>query len=144
MRERVAARKKDPEAWPFPRKFPMWLADHSESMAAFARRSGVPQPSLHAYTKQGRKMPADVVGRIAIATKLPADYWLNDRIPYPPPADYANAAEDIARVVRTLPLDLLQEALPILRDENELRRTLALRRLAATWPARGPGSSSTP
>ena len=120
-----------PRTWPFGKKLEMWLAEHGESMPSFAKRAGIPYGSLHAYATADRKIPSTRLQRIAVASRLPADYWLNDDLPYPPPSEYGpDIVERVRERLAAFPADLLNELLDALADENELRSMLALRRAA--------------
>lgn len=124
-----------PGAWPFGRKFTLWLSDHGISLTTFARRQEIAQQTLHGWVKQGRRVPSQAIARIAAATRLPADYWVDETLPYPPPLEYANLADDVLAALRGLPLDQVTEVLAMLRDPVDLRRTLAIRRAARSGGA---------
>src|SRR5687768_11915734 len=103
----MAPRKKATHTWPFGRKFTLWLADHALSLNSFAHNHGIPQSNLQAWTKQGRRIPADAIAKIALATKLPAGYWLADNVPYPPPMEYEGLEERLRAALHTLsPVEL--------------------------------------
>lgn len=124
----MTPKRRSPNAWPFERKFPLWLTDHGLSLNAFAERHGFAQSTLQAWVKQGVKMPAEALWRIAKATRLPADYWLDDTIPYPTPVEYEGLAEDLARSLQAVPIADLREIAALVRDPEDRRRTFALRR----------------
>lgn len=128
----MATPRKASARWTFGRKFSLWLEDSGQSLTQFADREGIPQSSLQAYTKQARKIPPARLRTIAKATRLPADYWLDEEIPYPPPVDYLNLAEEVVAALKSVPAVALQEILAMLRDPEDLRRTLAIRRAART------------
>lgn len=127
---RVPSKRIPSSSWPFGRKFSLWLEDHGLSLSAFAARNGFKQQTLQRWTKQGVRLPAAALPRIAAATHLPAAYWLDDAIPYPPPVEYANLADQVTDALKACPLDDLREILAMLRDPDDRRRTLALRRAA--------------
>lgn len=126
----MPGKRKDTPAWPFARKFSLWLTDNGWTLNRFAMRHGFAQSTLQAWVKQGVRIPSEAIGRIAAATRLPADYWLRADVPYPPPAEYAGAAEEIEQAIRALPLEVVQELRSLFRDPDDLKRTLALRRAA--------------
>lgn len=131
---RVPPRRKSGPLWPFGRKLALWLKDHGTSLNAFARRHGIAQQTLHGWVKLGRRVPAEAVERVAAATRLPAAYWMNGALPYPPALEYANLAEAVLAALKALPLDQLIEVHEMLGDPEDLRRTLALRRAAREHP----------
>ena len=126
----MSRRRKGDGAWPFERKFALWLSDHGLTLNAFARRHGFPQQTLHGWVKLGRRIPGEAIALIAAVTKLPADYWLSECLPYPAPLEYASLTEDALAALKGLPLEQLSEVLAMLRDPEDLKRTLALRRAA--------------
>lgn len=127
---RMAPRKKFSSAWSFGRKFSLWLTDNDITLNAFAGRHGFTQSSLQRWVKVGTRLPADALQSIAEATRLPADYWLDETIPYPPPADYANLADRLDAALKKVPVSELTEILAILENADDRRRTLELRRIA--------------
>jgi len=131
--------KRDPTPWTFGKQLKAWLVAHDEDLPAFAKRAGIPYGSLHAYVTTNRKVPSDRMQRVALATRIPSDYWISGK-PYPPPAVYsADAVEAAWRRLQALPDDLLTEYLGLLDDTDDLRRTLELRRTARGYSApRGP------
>ena len=76
--------------------------------------------------KRGVRMPADALARIARATCLPAEFWLDDAIPYPPPLDYPNSRERAAALLTTLSADDLGWVIEITGDQGKLRKARAL------------------
>lgn len=126
----MATAKPAPRDWPFERKFPLWLKDHKTTLNAFAKRHGIPQRTLHGWVFDGVKVPAEGFQRIARATRLSIEYWLDATIPYPPPMDYLNLAESVLALLRTVPATELSQFHEMLSDPDDRRRTLALRRAA--------------
>lgn len=113
----------------------MWLVENGEKMPAFAKRAGIPYNSLHAYVTTSRRITAERLSRVAVATGLPSDYWMDDALPYPPPAEYGpEAIEQARRRLATLPMDLLNEFLEILNDPDDARRTANMRRVSRGLP----------
>lgn len=131
---RVAHRRRVDAPWPFGRKFRLWLSDQGVSLTAFARRAGIAQQTLHGWVMLGRRLPAEAVARIAAATRLPGAYWTDSTLPYPPALEYVNGVEDALAALKALPLDQLAAVLEMLRDPEDLRRTLSLRRAARGSP----------
>ena len=128
------ASKRGTSAWPFERKFRLWRAEQDVSLSAFARQVGVPLTTLHGWTRSGVRVSADGMARIAAATGLPADYWTNDAVPYPPPAEYLNLSGEIEKALMGLGVPQLQQVLEMLRSPADLDQTLALRRVARKQP----------
>ena len=121
-------------AWPFDRKFRLWRGDARKSLSAMARETGIPYATLHGWAQGGVRATADGMAKIAAVTGLPAKYWTDPKIPYPPPADYFNVAEEVEREVRGLSPDRLQRVLDLLRTPGELDRALDLIRVARRPP----------
>lgn len=129
------AKSRNQGGWPFGKKLKAWLVEHEEDLPAFAKRAGIPYGSLHAYVTTERKIPSDRMQKVALATRLSADYWNSD-LQYPPPAIYgADAVEAAWRRIQALPADLLNEYLALVEDPDDLRRTLQLRRTARGYSA---------
>lgn len=76
--------------------------------------------------KRGVRMPADALARIARATCLPAEFWLDDAIPYPPPLDYLNSRDRATALLTTLSSDDLGWVIEITGEQGKLRRARAL------------------
>lgn len=128
----------------FGRKLDKWCTDHDETLPDFAERARVPYKSLHAYCTTTRAMPAPRMSLIAKATGLPADFWTNDALDWPPPAAYGErAVEDAQKRLAALPMDLLNELLDVLNDPDDVKRTLALRRTARAYSS-PPGRAYRP
>lgn len=124
------APKRGSPAWPFERKFRLWRAEHQVSLSAFAKQIGVPLATLHGWARSGVRLPADGLAKIAAATSLPAEYWTNPALPFPPPADYANMAAEVDKALRGLDVEQLRQVLEMLRNHEDLDQTLALRNVA--------------
>lgn len=125
----LVASKRKRAQWTFGAKLKRWLVDAGTNVNAFAERLGIPQSSLQRYVN-GTKIPPDRLRSIALATRIPADYWLNDDLPYPPPVEYLNLEEEALAAMKSLTTEQLAELLDVLRDPEDLRRTLAMRRAA--------------
>jgi hypothetical protein len=126
----VATAPKTPRTWPFPRKFALYLTDQRVSLNAWAKRHGIPQRTLHGWVHDGVAIPAVGIVRIARATRLSAEYWMNEDIQYPPPVEYENLGVELEKALSTVPTGELREILALLRDPDDRRKTLALRRAA--------------
>jgi hypothetical protein len=70
------------------------------------------------------------MARIAALTGLPSEYWTNEAIPYPPPAEYLDVMGQVEDAIKALPREVLVELLPVLLSPAETRRVLAIRRAA--------------
>lgn len=124
------AAAKTPKSWPFSRKFALYLTDQKTTLNAWSKRHGIPQRTLHGWVHDGVAIPAIGIIRIARATRLPAEYWLDETLQYPPPYEYENLAGDLERALSTVPTAELREILAMLRDPEDRKRTLAIRRAA--------------
>lgn len=120
--------------WPFTRKFSLWLQDNDSTLRHFAVTHGFTPSTLHRYVREGTKLPAKALTRIVHATGLPAGYWMDDALPYPPPLEYSGLAAKVTDALQEVSLDELQEILALLRDPADRKRTLALRRAARGTP----------
>lgn len=135
----MSPRPKVNRVWSFGRKFSLWLADNSLSLNAFAHNHGFAQSTLQGWTKRDVKIPAAELARIALATRLPVAYWLDEAVPYPPPLDYENFEDRLRSVLLTMPPEELREAISALEQPDERRRLFAIRRAATSG-----GSAPTP
>lgn len=117
-------------AWPFDRKFRQWRADHKVSIDAFRKRVGIPYATFHGWVEGGVRVPATGMALIAAATGLPAEYWTNEAVPYPPPAEYLDLSAEVEKAVKGLDVQQLQQVLDMLRSPADLGQTLELRRVA--------------
>lgn len=131
--------KKQSTAWTFERKFRLWRGDAKRSLSAVARETGIPYATLHGWTSGGVRVTADGMDKIAAVTGLPAKYWMDPKVPYPPPADYMDVALEVMAEVRGLTPDKLRRVLDVLRTPGELDRALDLIRVARRPP---PGAAS--
>lgn len=116
--------------WTFGRKFDLWLADNGLTINSFAEKFGLKQRTLHAWVKEGTRVPDHGLAVISKATRYPADYWLNDSAPYPPVIDYDGLVEQVIDRMRSLRPDQVRELAEMLANPADLERTLALRRTA--------------
>lgn len=116
--------------WPFGRKMAAWISDKGLSVSGFAEAHGFKQRTFHGWVKEGVRVPDRALATIARATGLPVDYWLDDSLPFPAPVDYADLAGQVAEALKAVSLDELREILAMLRDPDDRRRTLAMRRAA--------------
>ena len=64
--------------------------------------------------------------QIARKTGLPAEFWLDESVPYPPPADYLNTVQDLENLLRGMTVEELSKWVKILSDPEARARTLAL------------------
>lgn len=132
----MAKRRPGGSGCPFGEKFAQYVARERSSLRAFALRHGLPQRSLHGWVREGRKVPDHALAIIARATGIPADYWVNDTLPWPPAPQYGNLVEEIVSTLQAVPMDQLREIAAMVRDSEDRERTLALRRAAASRPHR--------
>lgn len=126
--------KRSSQPWPFERKFRAWRAEARVSISAFAKRVGVPYATFHGWAEGGVRIPSDAMSRIAAATGLPAEFWTNESVPFPPPADYLDLAGEVEKAVKGLSVEQLQQVLEMLRSPDDLSQTLDLRRVARKRP----------
>jgi len=84
-------------------------------------------------------VPADGLAVIARASGIPADYWTNDALPWPPALEYTGLVEQIVRDLGAWPLEALREFAEIARNAADRDQTLALRRAARQHP--GPSGA---
>ena len=112
--------------WPLDRKFALWLADHRLSLHAFAKRHGFAHQTVHGWMKMGVRLPAEGLARIARATCLPEQYWLDENLPYPPPVDYLNSRDRAAALLATLGAEDLAWLIEVCADQRKLRQARAL------------------
>lgn len=123
----MAARRprKAKPRWDLGQKLRLYMADKGLNQARFAKHVGVSATTLNAWladtTPGARKLE-----QIAKATGLPGEYWLDEDVPYPPPADYMNTVEDLEDLLRTMTIEELAEWVAILSDPSARQRTLAL------------------
>lgn len=118
------------DKWPFGRKFDAYLTDKGVKLNTFAEREGIPQSTLQGWVKEGVRVPDGGLAKIASATGLPADYWIREDVPYPPPLDYEGLVDEAVQALRTLNPAQVRAIIEMARDRADLERTLALRKTA--------------
>jgi hypothetical protein len=127
----MAKRRHGGSGCSFGDKFAQYLARERTNVTAFAKRAGLKQRTLHGWVKEGVRVPADGLAIIARETGIPAEYWANDSLPWPPATEYA---EDIIPALlanlKSLPLETIREFAEIAKDRADVEMTLALRRAA--------------
>lgn len=123
---RVSKRTRRQRAWTFGIKFEHWLTDEGLSLNAFAKRTEIPQSTLHNWVRGTTRPTAVGLDTVSRATGLPAEYWMDPSIPYPPPMDYLGTAEDIEAAIRTMGVEEMSAWIRILSNPESRRRALLL------------------
>src|SRR5262245_2539345 len=112
------------KVWPFDLKLRLWRAEAKKSLSAVSRGTGIAYATLHGWAEEGVRAPADGLDKIARFTGLPASYWMDTAVPYPPPTDYFDVAAEVNAEIRGLTADRMQRVLEMLRSPGELDRAL--------------------
>ena len=96
------------------------------------------QSTLHAWVRGVTKPSAAGMDKIARITGLPAEYWLDPAVPYPPPLDYMGAVENLEAAIRKMGVDEMRAWVHILSHPDHRRRALLL------WEAAEQGRRTSP
>lgn len=127
----MAKRRHGASGCSFGEKFSQWLAREGTNIKAFAERNGLKQRTLHGWVKEGVRVPAAGLATIVKATGIPADYWTNEALPWPPATDYyAELLPRLISAAKALPAERLREIVEMSESESDVEMTLALRRAA--------------
>lgn len=121
-------------AWPWDRKLKLWLADKHLSLNAFSKRHGFAQSTLHSWMYQGVAVPLEGIQRIAAATNLPAEFWVDETIPFGDYADHRGEVWEVVKMLRRRSIGSLRDFREILANDAELEKALALWRASKGLP----------
>ena len=117
--------KKKPKTWDLAQKLRLVMANEGMNQRSFAEHIGVSPTTLSSWLS-GTLPGAKNLDQIAKKTGLPAEYWLDEKVPYPPPADYLNTVDDLEGLLRGMTVEELTKWIRILSDPEARARTLAL------------------
>ena len=128
-------KKRRARRWTLGEKLNAWRLEQGLSWAAVARRAGVKKSTLSNWVSAGVSPSADRFMPVAKLTGYPVEYWFDEALRWPPPADYLDASLDLEAAMSTMGVDELREWLRILSSPESRQRALAL------WRASEAGRS---
>ena len=126
----MAKRRPGEVPCPFGEKFSQWLAREGSNVNRFALKNGIKQRTLQGWVKEGVRVSDEGLAAIAKGTGIPADYWINENLPWPPAPQYGSILEGLYERLQSKSLKQLLELYEMVTDEADFEQTLALRRAA--------------
>lgn len=130
----MAKRRPGETPCPFGEKFSQYLAREGSNVNKFARKHGLKQRTLQGWVKEGVRVPDAGLKVIARATGIPAGYWINENLPWPPAPQYGTLLVDLYERLQEKPMSRLLELYEMVGDDADFEQTLALRRAARQRP----------